>query len=136
MPVILLTQIRNIAVKARERLVNQKLYPRTQGAALYFANTNSGGVTIEELAGYLFLNRNSVSELLDRMQNKGWVKRVKHLAENHRVNFILTEEVKKARSRATKPQLICEIMSCLTPNQQDVEIAVGNTQRISSRCLF
>jgi DNA-binding MarR family transcriptional regulator len=116
---ILLTQIRNITAKARERLVDQKVYPRTQGAALYFINTKSEGVTIEELAGYLFLSRNSVSELLDRMINKGWVTRVKHLAENHRVKFALTEEGKKACFRATMPELICEMISCLAPNQRE-----------------
>jgi DNA-binding MarR family transcriptional regulator len=115
---VLIAQTRNIITRARDNLIDRKLIPSVQGAALYYISTDSRGVTISALAHYLFRNNNSVSELLIRMEKKGWIKRIKDVAENHRIRIVLTEKGKEACYQATRPDFIHEIMSALTLEQR------------------
>ena len=116
---VLLAQTRNIVNNARNKLVNRRNIPVSQGAALYYIHTDSKGVTIGELARYLFRSHNSVSELVTRMEKKGWLKRVKETSPNHRVRIVLTEEGKEACHQACSPEFIHEIISSLTPEQRE-----------------
>jgi DNA-binding MarR family transcriptional regulator len=113
-----LAQTHNIIAKARNSLIDRLQIPPTQGAALYFININNNGVTIENLANYLFLNRNSVSELITRMENRGWVKRVREAGANYRVKIISTKKGSHACDKATNPELIYQIMSALSTEQR------------------
>jgi DNA-binding MarR family transcriptional regulator len=116
---ISLTRVRKIIIKSRDRFIDRQLIPQTQAAALYYINTSREGVAIEALANYLVLSRNSVSELLGRMKNKGWIKQIKDITENHRLKVILTRKGVEACYQATRPELICEIMSALTVEQRE-----------------
>ena len=115
---VLIAQTRNIVTRARDNLINRKLIPPVQGAALYYISSDNRGVTIGDLARYLFRSNNSVSELLIRMRKKGWIKRIKDVSENHRVRIELTDKGREACYQATRPDFINEIMSALTLEQR------------------
>jgi DNA-binding MarR family transcriptional regulator len=124
-----LAQTHNIIAKARNSLIDRLQIPPTQGAALYFININNNGVTIENLANYLFLNRNSVSELVTRMENRGWVKRVREAGTNYRVKIVSTKKGAHACDKATNPELIYQIMSALSPEQRQQLESILETLR-------
>jgi DNA-binding MarR family transcriptional regulator len=126
---ISLAQTHNIIAKARNSLIDRLQIPPTQGAALYFININNNGVTIENLANYLFLNRNSVSELVTRMENKGWVKRLREVGDNYRVKIVSTKKGEHACDKATKPELIYQIMSSLSSEQRQQLESILDTLR-------
>jgi DNA-binding MarR family transcriptional regulator len=114
---ILMTEVRRMIVQARNKLIDRQLIPPAQGAALYYIHIHPRGVTIKILSGLLSLSHNSVSELVSRMENKGWIKRVKDGKDARRAKITLTQQGEEACRHASQPAYICEIVSVLTPAQ-------------------
>jgi MarR family transcriptional regulator, organic hydroperoxide resistance regulator len=116
---ISLTQLRRTIVQSRDKLIDRQLIPPAQGAALYYIHTCSEGTTITILSSVMSLNHSSVSELVDRMENKGWIKRIKDVRDARQTRITLTREGKEVCHQGAQSEYICEIISILTKKQRE-----------------
>jgi DNA-binding MarR family transcriptional regulator len=79
------------------------------------------GVTQSELADILEVKKATLGRLLDRMEQKGWVRREGHVGDRRAKRVFLTEEVEPAikAMRAAAVELRRDALSGLTAAQQD-----------------
>jgi DNA-binding MarR family transcriptional regulator len=81
----------------------------------------SGPLTVGEQAEHLGLRRNSVSELLQRLEAKGLVARIRDERDERRVLVWLTEAGRDVVSRVGQvlaPDLIAQVMATLSPEER------------------
>jgi DNA-binding MarR family transcriptional regulator len=93
----------------------------------------SGPLTVGELAVHLGLRRNSVSELLQRLEGKGLVARIRDERDERRVLVWLTEAGRNVVSRIGRPaapDLIAQTMASLS--KEDRELAVRGLELLAS----
>jgi DNA-binding MarR family transcriptional regulator len=93
----------------------------------------SGPLTVGELAVHLGLRRNSVSELLQRLETKGLVARIRDERDERRVLVWLTEAGRSVVSRIRQPaapDLIAQTMASLSP--EDRALAVRGLELLAS----
>jgi DNA-binding MarR family transcriptional regulator len=79
------------------------------------------GVTQSELADILEVKKATLGRLLDRMEQKGWVRREGQVGDRRAKRVFLTEEVEPAikAMRAAAVELRRDALSGLTAAQQD-----------------
>ena len=79
------------------------------------------GVTQSELADILEVKKATLGRLLDRMEQKGWIRREGHAGDRRAKRVFLTEEVEPAikTMRAAAAEVRREAMSGLLSAQQD-----------------
>ncbi len=85
----------------------------------------SGPLTVGEQAEHLGLRRNSVSELLSRLEAKGLVARIRDERDERRVLVWLTDAGRDVVSRVGQvlaPDLIAEVMTTLSPDDRAVVV--------------
>lgn len=85
----------------------------------------SGPLTVGEQAEHLGLRRNSVSELLQRLESKGLVARIRDERDERRVLVWLTESGRDVVSRIGQvlaPDLIAQAMATLSPADQAIVV--------------
>jgi len=81
----------------------------------------SGPLTVGEQAEHLGLRRNSVSELLQRLEAKGLVARIRDERDERRVLVWLTDAGRDVVSRVGQvlaPDLIARVMANLSPEER------------------
>jgi DNA-binding MarR family transcriptional regulator len=81
----------------------------------------SGPLTVGEQAAHLGLRRNSVSELLKRLEDKGLVARIRDERDERRVLVWLTQAGRDVVSRVGQvlaPDLLATVMESLTPDER------------------
>ncbi len=81
----------------------------------------SGPLTVGEQAEHLRLRRNSVSELLQRLEAKGLVARVRDERDERRVLVWLTNSGRDVVARVGQvlaPDLIAQVMATLSPEER------------------
>jgi DNA-binding MarR family transcriptional regulator len=81
----------------------------------------SGPLTVGEQADHLGLRRNSVSELLQRLEAKGLVARIRDERDERRVLVWLTDSGRAVVSRVGQvlaPGLIAQVMATLSPDER------------------
>jgi DNA-binding MarR family transcriptional regulator len=85
----------------------------------------SGPLTVGEQAEHLGLRRNSVSELLSRLEGKGLVARIRDERDERRVLVWLTEAGRDVVSRVGQvlaPDLIAQVMATLSPEERAIVV--------------
>ncbi len=85
----------------------------------------SGPLTVGEQAEHLGLRRNSVSELLQRLEAKGLVARIRDERDERRVLVWLTESGRDVVSRIGQvlaPDLIAQTMAALSPEDRAIVV--------------
>ena len=85
----------------------------------------SGPLTVGEQAAHLGLRRNSMSELLQRLEAKGLVARIRDERDERRVLVWLTDAGRDVVSRVGQvlaPDLIAQVMSTLSPEERAVVV--------------
>jgi DNA-binding MarR family transcriptional regulator len=85
----------------------------------------SGPLTVGEQAEHLGLRRNSVSELLQRLESKGLVARIRDERDERRVLVWLTDSGRDVVSRIGQvlaPDLIAQTMATLSPEDQAIVV--------------
>lgn len=105
-------------VVRREELHKQGI-SITRFAILYAIKSYGGSATISEIAKRLFHRRNTVKELIDRMNRDGLVSRTKGCDSSDRrlVTVTLTPKGEKMFNRGRRSKVIIRIMSVLTNSQ-------------------
>ncbi len=104
--------------KARRQELARYHIDRSQGSVLSVIYTLGNQATIPKISQTLFRNKNSISEVLSRMEKKKLVTRTKDFKEESRVNFTLTEKGIRASRQASKREKITRIMSCLSNEER------------------
>ena len=104
--------------RARKRELFKYNINRSQGSVLTVVYTLGNEATLDKIAQMLFRKRNTISEVLSRMEKQGLVTRVKDLKEKNRVRILLTEKGINASHQASKRENITRIMSCLTKEER------------------
>jgi DNA-binding MarR family transcriptional regulator len=87
--------------------------------------SNSGPLTVGEQAEHMGLRRNSVSELLQRLEAKGLVARIRDERDERRVLVWLTDAGRDVVSRVGQvlaPDLIAETMAALSPAERAIVV--------------
>jgi DNA-binding MarR family transcriptional regulator len=85
----------------------------------------SGPLTVGEQAEHLGLRRNSVSELLSRLEAKGLVARIRDERDERRVLVWLTDAGRDVVSRVghvLAPDLLAEAMETLSPAERETVV--------------
>src|SRR5450830_1618272 len=85
----------------------------------------SGLLTVGEQAEHLGLRRNSVSELLSRLEAKGLVARIRDERDERRVLIWLTDAGRDVVSRVGQvlaPDLLAVTMATLSPAERDIVV--------------
>jgi DNA-binding MarR family transcriptional regulator len=85
----------------------------------------SGPLTVGEQAEHLGLRRNSVSELLQRLEAKGLVARIRDERDERRVLVWLTDAGRAVVSRVGQvlaPDLIAQVMATLSPEERAIVV--------------
>lgn len=85
----------------------------------------SGPLTVGEQAEHLGLRRNSVSELLQRLEAKGLVARIRDERDERRVLVWLTPagaDVASRVGRILAPDLLSRVMARLTPEERAIVV--------------
>jgi len=79
------------------------------------------GVTQSELADILEVKKATLGRLLDRMEQKGWIRREGHAGDRRAKRVFLTDEVEPAikTMRAAAAEVRRDALSGLSPAQQD-----------------
>ncbi|HEX7492018.1 MAG TPA: MarR family winged helix-turn-helix transcriptional regulator [Candidatus Limnocylindrales bacterium] len=96
--------------------------PVTRRALEVLQHLAAGGpLTVGEQAEHLGLRRNSVSELLQRLEAKGLVARIRDERDERRVLVWLTDAGRDVVSRVGQvlaPDLIAQVMATLSPEER------------------
>jgi DNA-binding MarR family transcriptional regulator len=114
---LLLSQTRSAIFKVRHKKVGQYL-PPNQAAALVSIWEREGRITPLELSRRLFLEPNTVSEIISRMQKKGLVSKEKERQQGNVVRISITEKGLEVCKKVMGQDLIRHYMSKLTVEQQ------------------
>jgi DNA-binding MarR family transcriptional regulator len=114
----LLNQTHHAIWRARERELDDIDLSAIQAGVLHLVSTLEGPVTPAVLSRLLHREPHTVSGLLTRMENGGYVKRVKDLKRKNQVRIVLTPKGKKAYDLQNKTGVINKIVSCLSPSER------------------
>jgi DNA-binding MarR family transcriptional regulator len=115
---LLLNKTRSAIFKLRHKKVGQYL-PPNQAASLVTVWALNGEITPLELSRQLFLEPNSVSELVVRMEKKGLLTKQKDPKKANVVRLAITEKGSELCQRVMGEDLINRIMSSLTTDEQE-----------------
>lgn len=116
---VLLHQLCHAISRAREAELRTIGITLVQAAVLFIVNTVEGPATPALISRWLFRKSHSVSELLERMEKEGLVKRVKNAGRKHSTRVVLTEKGEQAYQRArAELRSISEVFSCLSEEER------------------
>ena len=114
---LLLSQTRSAIFKVRHKKVGQYL-PPNQAAALVSIWALEGRITPAALSRRLFLEPHTVSELINRMQQKGLVTKEKDRKKGNVVRISITEKGREVCKQAMGQDLIHYFLSLLSEEQR------------------
>jgi DNA-binding MarR family transcriptional regulator len=115
---ILFSQTWEAISKARNKeLLSQDISER-RAALLFIIQLIGHDATPVKISRYLFREPHSISELLDRMEAQGLVKKVKDLDRKNQVRIELTEKGHEYYETSIVPKNIPEILSVLTEEER------------------
>jgi DNA-binding MarR family transcriptional regulator len=115
---LLLSQTRAAVFKARHKKVGQYIH-FNQAAALVAIWGLNGQVTPAILSRHLFLEPHSVSELIIRMEKKGFVTKRRDTERENLVRISITEKGCEFCRRAMQLDFIHRVMSSLSEEQRE-----------------
>ncbi len=126
---VLLQQAHNAIARARQNELRQVGITRPQASVLFVLQALKVQPTPAEISRWLFREPHTVSGLLDRMEQKGLIVKVKDLERKNLIRVVLTEEGKKAYQQSRDTKVIHKILSCLSQKDNASLIAYLRTVR-------
>jgi DNA-binding MarR family transcriptional regulator len=116
---ISLTRTRNFVFRARElELLRYGLTPE-QAIILYIIHNAKEKLTPAELARHIFRRPHTISAMLDRMEEKGFIEKNIDPTRKNMIRVSLTEKGKKAYKLTTKRGPIHRIMGSLSCDERE-----------------
>ncbi len=115
---VLLSQTRSALFKARHKRTGRYIHFNV-AASLLNIWSNDGQVTMANLARSLFLEPHSASEIVKRLEKKGYVRKTKESGKGNIVKLWITEKGRDFCREISQPGFVREVISCLTKEQQE-----------------
>jgi MarR family transcriptional regulator, organic hydroperoxide resistance regulator len=115
---LLLTHARYAIFRAREKELQRYGISPEQASLLFTVRAMENKATPAALARYLLRQPHTISALVDRMTQKGLVKKAKDLERRNLVRVAITEKGQKAYDNSVKRGSIRRIMSTLSPEEK------------------
>jgi len=113
-----LAQTRRAMLKARRKeLARYSISPR-QSAIMFLSAVSEGRTTPAEIARVFFREPHSISGMLDRMEERGMVKKVKDLDRKNMIRVVLTDKGREAYKKTEKRDSIHKIISSLSQQER------------------
>ena len=116
---LLFTKARYLTFRAREKELQRYELSPEQAQVLLVVHEMEGRVTPAELSRLLLRQPHSVSALINRMQEKGLVKKVKDLERRNMVRVTLTKKGEEAYWLTCKRGPIHRIMGSLNESERE-----------------
>jgi len=114
----LISQLRHAIYKARTKELNKYNISYRQSSAMYVIKALGNGATPVKISRWLLRERHSVSELINRMEKQGLVRKSKDLDRKNLVRVVLTEKGHEAHYQTTRLESIHRIMSALSQEER------------------
>jgi len=116
---LLFSNARYLTFQAREKELQRYRLTPEQAQVLFTIKTLSGRATPAELSRVLLRQPHTVSALVERMEQKGLVKKFKDLGRKNLVRVVLTEQGEKAYEVTAKRGPIHRILGNLTEEERE-----------------
>lgn len=116
---VLLHQACDAMNRARANELRQVGISGAQAAVLFIVKAMKVPATLGEISRWLFREPHTVSGLLDRMEKRGLVRKVKDLERKNPVRVVITEKGEETYRRSREMKVIRETLSCLPPKERD-----------------
>ena len=113
-----MSEFRNLEKHARENELRNVGLTMMQAAALFIIKSIKGPAIPAEIARWLFREHHTVSALLNRMEKRGLVKKIKGHGRKNIIRVELTKKGEEAYKQSQKLRSIHDIMSCLSDRQK------------------
>lgn len=117
---ILLNQVRDVLLKAREKELRPYGITATQAAALFVIEAIGNEATATEISRWLVRERHSASGLLSRMEKEGLISRSKDFPIKSLARVTLTEKGRKAYYQSTQRASIRNTMRVLSQEERQL----------------
>lgn len=105
-------------LKARQKELNQYNISNRHAMALFVIQAIGDKATPAEISRWSFRESHSVSDLLNRMEKEGLVKKVKNLDRKNLVRVTLTEKGRQVYNKSVKRESIHRVMSALSEEER------------------
>ena len=115
---ILFNQTRNAISKARERELQSQHISERHAALLFIIELIGHDATPAKIARWLFREPHSISEIIDRMEKQGLLKKVKDLDRKNQVRIEITEKGHDYHQRSFIPNNIPDTLSILSDGER------------------
>jgi MarR family multiple antibiotic resistance transcriptional regulator len=115
---VLLSQTRDVISKTRERELHSQHISERHAQLLFIIELIGRNATPVKIARWLFREPHSISEILDRMEKQGLVKKVKDLDRKNQVRIAITEKGYDTYRRSYIPRNIPDTLSVLTDDER------------------
>jgi DNA-binding MarR family transcriptional regulator len=115
---LLLTHTRYAVYRAREKELQRYGVSPEQVGVLFIIQALGNRATPSEISRYIMRQPHTVSALIERMETKGFVKRVHDLDKRNLVRVSMTEKGQKIYDTSTKRGPIHRIMGVLTDDER------------------
>ena len=119
---VLLADTKEAILKSRQRELIRHNITATQAAILFIIQTIGDQATPSEISRQIFRKPSTITEILNRMEKQGLVKKVKDLNRKNLVRVVLTDKGREAYHLSSQRKSIRKIMSSLSSeNRQQLK---------------
>ena len=114
---VLLHQVRDTMFAAREEELRPYGSSPMQAAVLFIIQAIGSEATPAEIARWLLRRPNTISDLLNRMERAGLIRKTNDLARKNMIRIAITEKGLQAHNDSMKLESVHRIMSCLSKEE-------------------
>ena len=121
---VLFSQTRDAIVKVRERELQSYGISERHSQLLFIIKLIGRDATPAGIARWLFREPHSISEILNRMEKQGLIRKVKDLKRKNQVRIEITEKGEDQYRRSFIPRNIPDTFSKLSEGEQRQFVAI------------
>ena len=117
---VLLHQVCVATTRAREKELREVGISRMQATVLFWLKASNKSVTPAELSRLLFREPHTIFGLLNRMEQQGFVKKIKDMERKNLVRVVLTEKGEELWQKSKDMTAMHTIMDSLSLEQREM----------------
>ena len=126
---ILLDKTREAILQVRQNELNRYNLSTSQAAVLNIICRLGGQATTAQISRWMFRKPNSMTQLINRMENEGLVTRVKDLPQKNLVRIAPTQKGEQLYLKSVKKGYLHQVMKNLSDEQQQQMTLILETLR-------
>ena len=120
---VLFSQTRDAILKVRERELHSQRISERHAQLLFIIKLIGRDATPAKISRWLLREPHSISEIIDRMEKQGLLKKVKDMARKNQVRIEVTEKGQKMYERSFIPKNLIDILSVLKEKERKQFVA-------------